>query len=68
MKIQLYATTFGYTKVFNEDRILLYEKLRCSFYDEYNKKRDSTPVRELRIRQDKIGKYVIHKNKKYYLD
>jgi len=68
MKIQLYATVFDYTKVFNEDRILLYERVRCSFDDEYNEKRDMTPVRELKIHQDKIGKYVIHKHQRYYLD
>lgn len=68
MKIQLYATIIGYTKVFNEDRILLYERVRCAFNDEYNEKRDMTPIRELKIHQDKIGKYVIHKQQRYYLD
>ena len=68
MKIQLYATVFGYTNVFNEDRVLLYERVRCAFNDEYNEKRDMTPVRELKIHQDKIGKYVIHKHQRYYLD
>lgn len=68
MKIQLYATVFGYTQVFNEDKILLYERVRCAFNDEYNEKRDMTPVRELKIHQDKIGKYVIHKHQRYYLD
>lgn len=67
MKIELYATIIGYTEVFNEDRILLYKKVRCAFDDEYNEKRDSTPVRELKIHQDKIGKYVIHKHQRYYL-
>ena len=68
MKIQLYAIVFGYTQVFNEDKILLYERVRCAFNDEYNEKRDMTPVRELKIHQDKIGKYVIHKHQRYYLD
>jgi len=68
VKIQLYATVFGYTQVFNEDKILLYERVRCAFNDEYNEKRDMTPVRELKIHQDKIGKYVIHKHQRYYLD
>lgn len=30
--------------------------------------RDMTPVRELRIRKDKIGEYVIHNHKRYYID
>lgn len=68
MKLQLYATVFGYTNVYNENKILLYQKLRCAFDDEYNEKRDMTPVRELRIRKDKIGEYVIHNHKRYYLD
>lgn len=68
MKIQLYATVFGYTDVYNEDNILLYKKLRVAFDDEYNEERDMTPVRELKIHEDKIGKYVIHKHQRYYLD
>lgn len=68
MKLQLYATVFGYTNVYNENKILLYQKLRCAFDDEYNEKRDMTPVRELRIRKDKIGEYVIHNHKRYYID
>lgn len=44
------------------------ERVRCAFNDEYNEKRDMTPVRELKIHQDKIGKYVIHKHQRYYLD
>lgn len=68
MKIQLYATVFGYTSVYDENKILLYKKLRVAFDDEYNEKRDMTPVRELKIRKDKIGEYVIHNHKRYYID
>ena len=68
MKLQLYATVFGYTNVYNENKILLYQKLRCAFDDEYNEKRDMTPVRELKIRKNKIGEYVIHNHKRYYID
>lgn len=68
MKLELYATVFGCTNVYNEDKILLYQKLRCAFDDEYNEKRDMTPVRELKIRKDKIGEYVIHNHKRYYID
>lgn len=68
MKLQLYATTFGYTNVYDENGNLLYQKLRCSFEDEYNEKRDMTPLRELKIREDKKGEYVIHNHKRYYLD
>ena len=68
MKIQLYATVLGYTSVYDENKILLYKKLRVAFDDEYNEKRDSTLVRELRIREDKFGKYVIHNHQKYYID
>ena len=68
MKLQLYATIFGYTNVYDETRNLLYQKLRCSFYDEYNGERDSTSLRELKIRKDKKGEYVIHNHKRYYLD
>lgn len=60
-------SVLGYTKVFNENNILLYEKVRCAFDDEYNEKRDMTPVRELKIHQDKIGQYVIHRHKRYYI-
>ncbi len=68
MKIDLYATVFGYTNVYNENKELLYQKLRVAFDDEYNEKRDMTPVRELKIHQDKIGKYVIHNHQRYYLE
>lgn len=66
MKLELYATVFGYTNVYDENKNLLYKKLRVSFDDEYNEKRDSPPIRELRIREDKFGKYVIHNHKRYY--
>ena len=33
-----------------------------------NEKRDMTPTRELIIRKDKIGEYVIHNHKRYYID
>ena len=36
MKIDLYATVFGYTNVYNENKELLYQKLRVAFDDEYN--------------------------------
>lgn len=39
-----------------------------NFDDEYNKKRDMTPIRELKIHKDKIGNYVIHKHQRYYFD
>lgn len=68
MRIQLYATLFGFTNVYDENKILLYKKLRVAFDDEYNEKRDMTPVRELKIRKDKIGEYVIHNHKRYYID
>lgn len=68
MKLELYANVFGYTYVYNEDKILLYKKLRVAFNDEYNEKRDMTPVRELRIRADKFGLYVIHNRQRYYID
>ena len=68
MKIDLYATVFGYTNVYNENKELLYQKLRVAFDDEYNEKRDMSPVRELKIHQDKIGKYVIHNHQRYYLE
>ena len=68
MKLQLYTTVFGYTNVYDENRNLLYRKVRCSFYDEYNEERDSTPLRELKIRKDKKGEYIIHNHKRYYLD
>ena len=68
MKLQLYATIFGYTNVYDTNEILLYRKLRCAFYDEYNEKSDSTPIRELKIHKDKFGEYVIHNHKRYYLD
>ena len=66
--LELYVAILGYTKVFNEDKIFLYEKIRVAFDDEYNEKQDSTPVRELRIHQDNIGKYVIHKHQRLYID
>ena len=68
MKLELYATILGYTKVCDANLNLLYRKLRCSFYEEYNEKRDMTPVRELKIKKDKIGEYVIHNHKRYYID
>lgn len=68
MKLELYATVFGYTNVYDENKNLLYKKSRVSFDDEYNEKRDSTPIRELRIREDKFGKYVIHNHKRYYIE
>lgn len=66
--IELYATIFGITKVVNKDNELLYEKLRVAFYDEYNENTDSTPVRELKIREDKKGRYVIHNHQRYYIE
>ena len=68
MKIELYATVFGITSVYNENKKLLYQKLRVAFDDEYNEKRDMTPVRELKIYKDKIGEYVIHNHQRYYLE
>lgn len=68
MKIELYAQVLGYTYVYDENKILLYKKLRVAFNDEYNEKRDMTPIRELRIRADKYGLYVIHNHSRYYLD
>lgn len=67
-KLELYAKILGYTTVYNENKILLYKKIRCAFDDEYNKKRDMTPIRELKIHKDKIGNYVIHKHQRYYFD
>ncbi len=66
--IELYATVFGTTKVVNEDNKLIAEKLRVGFYDEYDEKRDSTPTRELKIHNDKIGRYVMHNHQRYYLE
>ena len=66
--IELYATVFGITKVFNKDNQFLCEKLRVGFNDEYDEKRDSIPTRELKIRKDKIGRYVIHNHQRYYLE
>lgn len=68
MKIELNGTVFGYTNVYDETRNLLYRKLRCSFNDEYDEKRDATPVRELKIRKDKKGEYVIHNHQRYYVN
>lgn len=68
MKIVLYAQVLGYTDVYDENKILLYKKLRVAFYDEYDEKRDMTTVRELRVREDKYGLYVIHKHNRYYLN
>lgn len=68
MKLDLYANRLGYTHVYNKDNILLYTKVRVSFNDEYNEKRDSTPIRELKIHRDKYGKYIIHKHNRYYFD
>ena len=46
---------------------LLYRKADCAFYDDYNEKTDSIPVRTLKLYSDKNGKYVIHNHKRFYL-
>lgn len=63
MKLELYAIIFGYINVYGLNKALLYKKIRCAFNDESNEK-----VRELKIRKDKNGEYVIRKNKRYYID
>lgn len=46
---------------------LLCQKVDCSFYDEYNEKTDSTPIRTLKLHTDKYGNYIIHNHKRFYL-
>lgn len=46
---------------------LLYQKVECSFHDEYNEITDSTPIRRLKLHTDKYGNYVIHNHKRFYL-
>lgn len=51
----------------DKDDNLLYQKVDCSFYDDYDEKTDSTPIRFLKLHSDKSGQYVIHKYNRFYL-
>ena len=67
MKINEIGNIRGITDVYDVNMILQYRLLRVAFDDEYNEKRDMTPIRELKIRKDKNGEYVIHNHERYYI-
>ena len=46
---------------------LLYQKVDCAFYNDYNEKRDSIPIKTLKLHSGKNGQYVIHNHNRFYL-